>query len=813
MFLIMISKVFRALTTSNRKLKTPGYTGLIKEKQVIKNIIFMAVLAMISLGGYAQNNILSGTITDSSTGEVLTGVNIYTLDKGKGAISDLDGNYRLQLNKGTHTIVFSFIGYQKLEKTITLSQNRRLDVKLRSGVSLSEVVVSAERSDGNVDNAEMGTVTLDIESIRNIPAFLGEVDVLRSIQLLPGVQSAGDGNTGFFVRGGNADQNLVILDDAVVFNASHLFNFFSVFNSDAISDLKLYKGGIHPEYGGRLSSVLDIRMKDGNMNRYKLNGGLGLISSRLTLEGPIQNGRSAFMVSGRRTYADLFLKLSSDETQRDTQLFFYDLNTRLNYTLNDKNRLFLSGYFGRDVTMLSDLFGFDWGNITSSLRWNRIFSDDFFADLSLLYSNYQFNISGDIGPATFRWNSMLHNINLKADFNLEANNNNLSFGVQSIYHNLDPGRIRATIEGAAGANIRLSASNALEHGLYLNNEQRLWDEKLVMVYGLRGSAFQIIGPGIQYTYDRSDPLQWQVQDTLPLVRGQFYDTFAALEPRLSIRYKFNDRHSIKGSYNRMTQYIQQAQSAQSVAPYDVWFAASNNVLPQYSDQVSLGYFRNFFSDLLETSLEVYYKDMKNISDIIDNGDILGNELLESQLRTGKGRAYGTELLLQKQEGRISGFVGYTWAIARREIEEINNGRPYYAPNDRRHDLSLSGSYQLSSTWMLGMNFVYASGTAFTLPTGKIYYQGAYAPIYAERNSNRLPDYHRMDLSVTYTPVRKDVEGRRFQSSWNFSVFNAYGRANPISVSFAESEDRPGQPNSSFFYIPGPIPAITWNFNF
>jgi hypothetical protein len=782
---------------------------------VIKKLLLLFSLSFISLGLSAREYTISGTIKDKSTNELLTGVNVYISELQTGTVSDFDGKYRLQLEQGEYTISFSFIGYQTLEQTIQLNGNLKLDVALgNGGISLSEVLVSAERSNRNVETAEMGTVTLDIESIRNIPAFLGEVDLLRSIQLLPGVQSAGDGNTGFFVRGGNADQNLVLLDDAVVFNASHLFNFFSVFNADAIKDLKLYKGGIHPEYGGRLSSVLDINMKEGDMNKYKMTGGVGLISSRLTVEGPLQYGKSAFMVSGRRTYADLFLKLSSDETQRNTQLFFYDLNAKMNYVIDDKNRLFLSGYFGRDVTMLSDLFGFDWGNATTSLRWNRLFSKQFYADFSLLYSNYQFNITGDIGPATFRWSSMLNNINLKADFNyLTQENSTLSFGIQSIYHNLDPGSIVARIEGAAGANIVLSANNGLEHGLYINNEQSFFDDRLLVVYGIRGSVYQVIGPGNQYIYDRSDPLQWEVTDTLKLENGKFYDTFSALEPRFSFRYKFNDRNSVKGSFNRMTQYIQQAQSAQSVAPYDVWYAASNNIRPQQADQVSLGYFRNFLSDKIETSMELYYKDMKNVSDIVDNGDILGNEFLEGQLRTGKGWAYGMEFLVKKESGPISGFVGYTWALAKRKIPGINENKAYYASNDRRHDLSLSSSYSLSKRWSFGMTFVYATGNAFTLPAGKMYYQGAFAPIYADRNSSRLPDYHRLDLSVTYTPVLRDRDRRRFNSSWNFSLFNAYGRANPISVSFAEKEENPGVPNSSFFYIPGPIPAITWNFTF
>ena len=763
----------------------------------------------------AQEYTLEGTIKDENTGETLVGVNVFVPKLEKGTVSDLNGKYEITLEEGQHTLVYSFVGYQRQERKIDLTSNMVLNIWMENGgLRLNEVLITGERTNRNVENTEMSSVTLDIETIKRIPAFLGEVDVLRTIQLMPGVQSAGDGNTGFFVRGGNADQNLVLLDDAVVFNASHLFNFFSVFNPDAINDVKLYKGGILPEYGGRLSSVLDINMKTGDKDQYKVNGGIGLISSRLTVEGPVQRGKSSFLVSGRRTYADLFLKLSRDETQRETQLYFYDLNWKTNYVINDKNRLFFSGYFGRDVTMLSDLFGFDWGNTTMSLRWNHLFNENFFSDISFLYSNYQFNISGEIGPADFQWKSFLHNLNLKADFNwLPAEESTLSFGIQSIYHNLDPGTISASIEGAADTNIDLTINNGLEHGIYVNYQQDIFDNRFSFAVGLRNSFYQVIGPGTQYNYNQDDPLQWEVADTLELNRGEIYDRFMNLEPRASMRFTINEESSLKASYNRMVQYLQQAQSAQSVAPYDVWFAVSNNIEPQIADQLALGYFRNFNDNMIESSVEIYYKDFKNITDVIDNGDILGNEFVEGELRTGTGWAYGAEFLLQKPTGRINGLFGYTWSVAKRKIPGINQGDPYFAPNDRRHDLSLSGSYDYTPKWNIGISFVYATGRAFTLPIGKIYYQGAFAPIYDVRNANRMPDYHRLDLSVTYTPEIRRRDNIRFQSSWNFSVFNVYGRANPISISFAENETRPGVPNSSYFYIPGPIPAVTWNFNF
>lgn len=780
----------------------------------LRSILIIFALVFVQINIYAQGYSLSGRVTDIRSGESLAGANVFVPDIQYGVVADPHGYYSISLLRGEFRIVFSFVGYESFEVTKMIDGELTLDVGLDAGkLALEEVVVTARTASYNVQRAEMSTIEVSIETIRNMPAFLGEVDLLRTVQLLPGVQSAGDGNTGFFVRGGNADQNLVLFDEAVVYNASHLFNFFSVFNPDAVDDLKLYKGGIPPIYGGRLSSVLDISMKEGNMDELEVNGGIGLISSRVSLEGPVQQGRSSFLVSGRRTYADMFLKLSSDENQRETRLYFYDLNAKISYVLNDRNRLFVSGYFGRDVTAFRDLFGFDWGNATGSLRWNRIFSDRLFGNFSLVYSNYQFNITGDIGPASFRWQSFINNINLKTGFTwLIGDDNILSFGLQSAYHNLDPGIISASIEGASSSVSELSAGNALEHGFYFNNEQSLWDGRLALVYGLRTSVFQVIGPGKHYVFDRTHPANWVVADTLFLERGRVYESFTGWEPRVSLRLDIGRNSSVKAGYNRMIQYIQQAQSAQSVAPYDVWYMSSNNIPPQKADQVALGYFRNFFSDGVEASVELYYKDFKAVSDVIDNGDILGNEFIEGQFRLGDGWSYGAEVLIRKNIGRLNGFVGYTWARTRRRIEGINDGKPYYAPNDRRHDLSLSGSYSVSNSLAVSLNFIYATGRAFTLPVGKMYYQGAFAPIYAERNSSRLPDYHRMDLSVTYKPQREG-RNRRFDSSWNFSLFNVYGSVNPISVSFAENSDRSGIPVSSFFYIPGPIPAVTWNFNF
>ncbi len=775
-------------------------------------IIFVFALILHS-NASGQLYSVSGRITDAETSETLAGANVYMPHTQSGVIADSLGFYSILVQKGMHKIIYSFIGYESVEMTLDVVGDMEEDVKLGiSNLALKEVVVSAISANRNIEQTRMSTISLDAEALKNIPSFMGEADLLKSIQLLPGVQSAGDGNTGFFVRGGNADQNLVLFDGSVVYNPSHLFNFFSIFNPDAIEDLSLFKGGIHPSFGGRLSSVLDVTMKEGNLEEYEVYGGIGLIASRISAEGPLQRGKSSFFVSGRRTYADMFLKLSRDENLQDTRLYFYDLNGKMNYVIDDRNRLYLSGYYGKDFTAFGDLFGLDWGNSTGSLRWNRILSERFSGNLSILHSDYKFNISGDIGPATFKWRSSLNSIHLKTGFSYLIDDFiTLSFGAGSIYHNLDPGSINASIEGASMTDIDLTANIAFEHSLYVNVEQRLWDNRVALEYGVRTSMFQITGPGRQYNYDRSDFYNWVVSDTLNLSGGMFYDSYPGLEPRLGVRLLIDERSSVKVSYNRMIQYIQQAQSAQSVAPYDVWYMTSNNIPPQIANQIVAGYFRNLQSDRFETSVEVYYKDMDNISDVIDNGDILGNEFFEGQLRTGDGWTYGVEALVRKNAGRLNGFVGYTWARSMRRIEGINNGRPYNSPNDRRHDLSISGGYELTPAVSFSMNFIYSTGRAFTLPVGKMSYQGAYAPIYAERNSNRLPGYHRLDLAVAYNTGTN--RNKRFESSWNFSIFNVYGRVNPISVSFAESPETPGVPRSSFFYIPGPVPAVTWNFNF
>ena len=782
-------------------------------KIMMKKILL--VLMLIPFFGIAQKHSISGYIKDANNGEELIGATIFVEETKGGVATNVYGYYSLGLPAGNYNLVFSFLGKNPERKQVELNADLKMDIELKdNSVSLETVEITAEKKDQNITSSEISTQKLEIKQIKQLPAFLGEVDVLKTIQLLPGVQSAGDGNTGFFVRGGSQDQNLILLDEAPVYNASHLFNFFSVFNPDAVKDLTLYKGGIPSRYGGRLSSVLDIRMKDGNSKQFSSSGGIGLISSRLTIEGPLVKDKSSFLITGRRTYADLFLRLSNDDAINQNKLYFYDLNTKLNYKINDKNRLFLSGYFGRDVTGFSDIFGFDWGNATGTLRWNHLFSDKIFSNFSLIYTNYTFKIEGDVGPAQFTWNSLLNDVGFKGDFTFYANSNNtFRWGVQSTYHNFDPGKITARLEGAFENVTELSKNDGLEHGIYLSNEQKV-NEKLLLIYGGRLSAFQNIGPDNIYFYDKSDPLFYRVTDTTTIAKNEIYKTYFGFEPRFSLRYTLNKSSSVKASYNRIFQYIQQVQSSLSVAPFDVWFLANNNIPPQIVDQIAAGYFKNLFDNQLETSVEVYYKYIQNQTDIVDNADILGNELFDGQLRVGNGWSYGAEFLAKKQAGLFTGWVAYTWSKTERVIDEINGGKKYYAPYDIRNNLTVASTYQITERVNFGGNFIYSTGRAYTLPVGKYNYNGTSIPLFADRNSNRLPDYHRLDLSVTIDgKTRSTTDRRRIENSWNISVFNVYGRKNPFSVSFAEDQENPGQSKSTMFYLPGPIPSVTWNFRF
>lgn len=757
-----------------------------------------------------ETHTLSGNITDSSNGEALIGATVKVKGTGTGASANNYGYYSLTLPEGEYVLIYSYMGKEKKEEYVELDEDKKVDIELADRERSTDVVeIKGEREDENVSSIDMSTQELDMEQMEKLPAFLGEVDVLKTVQRLPGVQSGGEGSTGFHVRGGAADQNLILLDEAIVYNASHFFNFFSVFNPDAVKDVQMYKGGIPPRYGGRLSSVLDIRMKEGNKKEFGVSGGIGTISSRLTAEGPIKKDKGSFLVTGRRTYADMFLYFSPEENASDNKLYFYDLNLKANYEFSETDKLYLSGYFGRDVTGFADVFGFDWGNGTGTLRWNHLFNDKLFANFSYIYSRYSFNITGDVGPQSFDWDSWINDHNLKGDFTYYMNSKNtMRFGFESIYHNIDPGVIEAEVDGSTAFREELSQKNGLEHALYLSNEQE-FTSRLSGKYGLRASAFQRIGPGKRYELNKEDNLEYRTVDTTDIPDWKTDTAFYNLEPRVSFRYRLDSVSSVKASYNRMVQYIQRTRSSTSGAPFDVWYTANNNVPPQTADQVAIGYFRNFMDNRIEGSLELYYKDIGELTDYVDNADVLGNETFETELRLGNGWSYGAEVMLEKSRGDLTGWFSYTWSRTERETKSVNGGEPYFAPFDRRHDLGLTMAYDLTDRLTVSTNFSYKTGRAVTLPIARYRFQGSTAPYFPERNSNRLPDYHRMDFAITLGP--KDEEDKGFKSSWSLSVYNVYARKNPISVSF--TEDDQGNPETEMFYIPGPLPALTWNFNF
>ncbi len=754
------------------------------------------------------NFTISGYISDSSNGEELIGATVYVKELRKGVASNVYGYYALTIPSGKYTLVFSFVGYASVEKKVNVSENRTVSVELSEETALiEEVIISSERPNANVTKAEMSVSRLDIKTIQRMPALMGEVDVIKSIQLLPGVQSTSEGTSGFSVRGGAMDHNLILLDEATVYNASHLMGFFSVFNNDAIKDVKLYKGDIPASSGGRLASLLDVRMKDGNSKEFVATGGIGTISSRLTLEGPIMSENTTFVVSGRRTYADLFLPFAADESVRDNQLFFYDLNLKVNHKLNDDNRFYLSVYFGRDI-FKNEFAKFGFGNQTLTFRWNHLFSPKLFLNTSVIFSSYDYYLgTGENEPSSFVWNSNMEDYSGKFDFTYFLNSSNtVRFGLQSTFHAISPGVAKGVGSEAILDDIIMPNSYSLEHGAYIQNEQVLGNN-LTLKYGLRLSALQNIGKAKVFSYDD----EYEVEDFVTYKKGELFNTYANLEPRFGFVYTLNQKQSVKGSYSRTVQYIQLASNSEAGTPLDIWFAASPNVKPQLSDQWALGYFRNFFENKLETSVEVYYKNMRNVVDFKEFANMLLNEQLEGELRIGTAQSYGVELLAQFGNSKVNGWVSYTYSRAFRTIDDINNGNPYPAPYDKPHDISVVFNYEVSPKLTLSANWVYATGIPATFPAGRYEILGTIIPLYTERNAYRYPDYHRLDLALSYRPRAKS--NRKWQGEWNLSVYNAYNRKNAWTINFVQDSNNPSITYAEKTYLFSIVPAITYNFKF
>ncbi len=773
---------------------------------------------------YAQNNFtISGKVTDQSNGETLFGTSIFLKGTDIGAITNEYGFYSISAPAGSYTLIFSYMGFNEVSKEVVLNQNITMDMELvEFSTQLDEVEVTAEEPErAALRKPEMSVSKLNIKTVKQMPVVLGEVDIIKSLQILPGVTSNGEGSSGFHVRGGAVDQNLVLLDEAIIYNTSHLLGFFSVFNADAVKDLKLYKGGIPARFGGRVSSVLDVRQKDGNSKNFTMTGGIGAISSRLAIEGPMFNERGSFLVAGRGSYAHLFLKLAGE----DNSASFYDLNLKTNYNLNKNNRLYLSGYFGRDLFDIGDSFSSSYGNASGNLRWNHIFNDRLFSNLSLIYSNYDYELN--INDFEFNWVSSIQNYNIKYDLKYYFNDAfKLDFGVSTIKYEFDPGQIKPKSPTSAINELQLDKKRALESAAYINAEHKLTD-KLTAQYGIRFSHFNRMGgqPLNDYLGDRplvfnSTLLIYERQDPIGETvysKSESIETFSNFEPRASLAYQINESSSVKLGYTRAAQYIHLLSNTSAVTPIDVWTPSGKYIKPQLSDQFALGYFRNFKDKMYSMEMETFYKTVDNRIDYIDGSDLIGNNTIEREVLSGESRAYGLELLLRKNEGAFTGWLAYTLSKSEQRTPGgnaggpgINNGEWYSTPYDRTHDISLTGAYQLTDKWSFGANAIFQTGRPVTYPNGQYQYEGVSIASYSDRNADRLPAYYRLDVSATYRPNRRP--DKRWKGEWVFGIYNVFNRKNAASISFGQNLET-GANEATRTAIFGIVPSVTYNFKF
>jgi hypothetical protein len=774
----------------------------------MKYFSFLLLIALLPIFAQAQTSYtLSGLITDSLSGETLINAVVSAQVAGKtlGAVSNEYGFYSITLPAGAYSVKVSYTGYDAQTQEINLSKNTTLDFRMKlKGNELKEVVVKATNRNDNIKVNQAGMERLSVKDIHNIPVLFGEKDVLKTLQLLPGIKTVGDGNSGFYVRGGGADQNLILLDEATVYNPNHLLGFFSTFNSDAIKDVTVYKGGMPSQYGGRLSSVADIKMNDGNNQRFGVSGGIGLISSKLNIEGPIDSGKSSFLLSARRTYADVFLKLSPDSSINTTKLYFYDLNGKVNYTLSKRDKLFLSGYFGQDKLSFSDNFGIEWGNATGTLRWNHLINSKVFSNTSLIYSDYNYNIFASNAGTKFKIQSEIKDWHVKEEITMFPNpQHTVRMGLDVIYHTITPGAVTSESAGTS-AGFSLSNRNSLESALYASNKWKV-SERFNMEYGLRISSFAVLGGSNYYALDNAN----QILDTLLYDKGKVVKNYINPEPRLSATYIINEKSSLKGSFARNAQYLHLISNSTSSDPTDKWISTNNNIKPGISDQVSIGYFRNLQDNKYQLSAETYYKSLQNQIDYKDGANVFSNDAIETQLLFGQGRAYGLELLFKKVEGRFTGWISYTLSRTERQINGINRGEWYAARQDRTHDIAIVGMYNASPKWTLSATWIYYTGDAITFPNGKYNVANQVVFYYTDRNQYRMPAYHRLDLGATCKLRQK----KRFSSELQFSLYNAYGRENAFTISFRQSEKNPQQTEAVQTSLFRFIPSISYNFKF
>lgn len=786
-----------------------------------KGLIFLS-LCVCSICIAQQKFTLSGIISDKTSNETLIGVTVLFPELQTGTTTNEYGFYSISLNEGTYVVQLSYLGFETVTETIELNANKTLNFQLEESTeSLDEIVITKDVEKLNIRKPQMSVNSLSINTIKQIPVVLGEVDIVKSITLLPGVTNAGEGSSGFNVRGGAADQNLILLDEATIFNSSHLFGFFSVFNPDAIKDIKLYKGGIPAKYGGRVSSVLDIYQKEGNSKEFHMNGGIGSVASRLLAEGPIKKDKGSFLFGGRSSYVHLFLPLFDI----DSRAYFYDLNTKLSYRLNPNNSIYLSGYFGRDVFEIADSFENEYGNTVINFRWNHLFTDKLFSNLSLIYSDYDYDLK--LNFVEFDWTSGIQNFNLKYDFKHYISDVfTMQYGLNSIYYKFNPGDIKPTTPTSGINPFKLTDKYAFENAIYVDAEHQITD-RLALAYGVRLSSFLRLGQDELNIYEDNNPVvfneQLQIYEKADPVgvetynRSDVIESFFNVEPRLALAYTLSDESSIKASYNRMSQYLHLISNTTSPTPLDVWAPSGEYIEPQILDQFAIGYFRTLNNNAYALEIESFYKTIQNRIDYIDSADLIANNAIEQVILNGEARAYGLEVLFRKNKGDFKGWIAYTLSKSeqrtpgRTEVETgINNGNWYLTPYDKTHDISVTTSYKLNDKWTFGGNFIFQTGQPVTFPNGQYEFNGISVPSFEARNSSRLPSYNRLDFSAIYTP--KPDSTKRWKGEWVFGIYNIYNRRNATSITFRENR-MTGRNEALRLAIFGIVPSVSYNFKF
>jgi len=787
--------------------------------------VFMGFLLSFGVAISQEKATLNGYVKEASNGETMIGATVYIVETKTGVVTNTYGFYSITIPQGSYTIEYRYIGYQTITKNVELFTDQRIDIELQEEArEIEEIVIRADRIDHNVTSTEMSVNKLDMKEIQKMPAFLGEVDVIKSIQLLPGVSTVGEGASGFNVRGGSVGQNLVLLDDAPVYNASHLLGFFSVFNPDAVKDIKLYKGGVPAHYGGRLASILDIQMKEGNSKKLGVEGGVGTIFSRLTVEAPIIKDKASFIIAGRRSYADVFAKLFTDVLSDGAAFNYWDLTAKANYNIDLNNRVYLSGYIGEDLFKFDENQGFSWGNKTATARWNHLFNDRLFFNLTSFFSDYTYDLAfGEDDNDKFEWNSRIRTGALKPQFTYFIDTKNeLSIGGEFLYYKFDPANAVGVSAGQV-TNISLDPKYAYEIAAYVSNKQSI-GSSLDLEYGLRFSGFLYTGPGNVYEYAETSPGKRKELTSIYRVEDRsVIADYYGLEPRLSVKYQINEFSSVKASYNLMNQYIHLISNTVASNPLDVWTPSTNNIKPEQGTQYAFGYFRNMRNNEYEASAEVFYKETKNQIEYIDGADLLINQFIEADLLSGIGRSYGLEAFIKKSAGRTTGWISYTLSRSELKVEGINQSEWYPTRFDQTHNFSFTGSYELSNRISLSTNFSFITGTPTTFPTSRFEMQGYVVPhnTYESRNNIRIQDYHRLDLSITISgkEIKKNGNKRKNEDYLVIGAYNIYGRRNPFSVYFSQEPDRPSPDlpiptkGTRVAIIGTIIPAISYNFKF